>query len=125
MFMDGILADHPELEREDLIACLQYARLLVSGVRCWPSTITRPSIWVHIRTTNPIESTFATVRLRTKRSRNCGSRETTLAMVFNPLQSAQKRWKRIKGFRKLELVVNNVRLRNGAEVVDQSDRVAA
>ena len=81
--------------------------------------------WVHIRTTNPIESTFATVRLRTKRSRNCGSRETTLAMVFKLLQSAQKRWKRIKGFRKLELVVNNVRFRNGEQVVDQSDRVAA
>jgi transposase-like protein len=81
--------------------------------------------WVHIRTTNPIESTFATVRLRTKRSRNCGSRETTLAMVFKLLQSAQKRWKRIKGFRKLELVVTNVRFRNGEQVVDQSDRVAA
>ncbi len=58
--------------------------------------------WVHIRTTNPIESTFATVWLRTKRSRNCGSRDTTLAMVFKLLQSAQKHWKRIKGFRKLE-----------------------
>ena len=81
--------------------------------------------WVHIRTTNPIESTFATVRLRTKRSRNCGSRETTLTMVFKLLQSAQKRWKRIKGFRKLELVVNNVQFRNGEQVVDQSDRVAA
>jgi transposase-like protein len=81
--------------------------------------------WVHIRTTNPIESTFSTVRLRTKRSRNCGSRETTLAMVYKLLQSAQKRWKRIKGFRKLELVVNNVQFRNGEQVVDQSDSVAA
>lgn len=81
--------------------------------------------WVHIRTTNPIESTFATVRLRTKRSRNCGSRETTLAMVFKLLQSAQARWKRIKGFRKLELVVNNVQFRDGEEVTDQSDRLAA
>jgi transposase-like protein len=81
--------------------------------------------WVHIRTTNPIESTFATVRLRTKRSRNCGSRETTLAMVFKLLQSAQKRWKRIKGFGKLELVVNNVQFRNGEQVKDQSDRLAA
>lgn len=81
--------------------------------------------WVHIRTTNPIESTFATVRLRTKRSRNCGSRETTLTMVFKLLQSAQQRWKRIKGFRKLELVVNNVQFRDGEQVIDQSDRVAA
>ena len=81
--------------------------------------------WAHIRTTNPIESTFATVRLRTRRSRNCGSRETTLAMVFKLLQSAQKRWKRIKGFKKLELVVNNVQFRNGEQVNDQSDRHAA
>lgn len=59
-------------------------------------------------TTNPIESTFATVRLRTKKSRSCGSRDTTLAMVFKLLQSAEKRWKKIKGFKQLELVVNNV-----------------
>jgi transposase-like protein len=41
--------------------------------------------WIHIRTTNPIESTFATVRLCTKKNRNCGSRDTTLAMVFKLL----------------------------------------
>ncbi|NIC38643.1 IS256 family transposase [Halomonas desiderata] len=81
--------------------------------------------WVHIRTTNPIESTFATVRLRTKRSRNCGSRATTLAMVFKLLQSAQKRWRRIKHFQKLELVVSNVKFQDGEQVADQSDRNAA
>ena len=81
--------------------------------------------WVHIRTTNPIESTFATVRLRSRRSRNCGSRATTLAMVFKLLQSAQKRWKRIKGFNKLELVVNNVQFKDGEPLADQSDRAAA
>ncbi|MDR5892333.1 IS256 family transposase [Halomonas mongoliensis] len=81
--------------------------------------------WVHIRTTNPIESTFATVRLRTKRSRNCGSRATTLAMVFKLLQSAQKRWRRIKHFQKLELVVSNVKFQDGEQVTDQSDRNAA
>lgn len=43
--------------------------------------------WVHIRRTNPIESTFYTVRLRTKKSRNCGSRETTLAVVFKLLEA--------------------------------------
>lgn len=81
--------------------------------------------WVHLRTTNPIESTFATVRLRTKKSRGCGSRDTTLAMVFKLLQTAQKRWKRIKGFKLLELVVNNIQFRNGERVDDQSDRRAA
>jgi len=81
--------------------------------------------WVHLRTTNPIESTFATVRLRTKKSRGCGSRDTTLAMVFKLMQSAEKRWKRIKGFKLLELVVNNVEFRDGEVVKDQSDRNAA
>ena len=81
--------------------------------------------WIHLRTTNPIESTFATVRLRTKRSRSCGNRDTTLSMVFKLLQSAQKRWKRIKGFDQLKLVVDNVQFQDGIEVEDQSDRNAA
>ena len=78
--------------------------------------------WVHIRTTNPIESTFATVRLRTKRARNCGSREPILTMVYKLLESAQKHWKRIKGFNLLTLVVNNVKFKDGEPVRDQSDR---
>ena len=81
--------------------------------------------WVHIRTTNPIESTFSTVRLRTKRARNCGSRETTLAMVYKLLETAQKRWQRIRGFNLLTLVVNNVPFKDGEQVQDQSDRNAA
>ena len=81
--------------------------------------------WVSIRTTNPIESTFSTVRLRTKRARNCGSRETTLAMVYKLLESAQKGWKRLKGFALLTLVVNNVKFQDGVQVEDTSDRSAA
>lgn len=81
--------------------------------------------WVHLRTTNPIESTFATVRLRTKKTRNCGSRDTTLAMVFKLLKSAQNRWKRIKGFNMLELVINNVEFQDGEVVKDQSVRNVA
>ena len=81
--------------------------------------------WVHIRTTNPIESAFATVRLRTKRSKNCGSRETTLSMIFKLLQSAQKRWRKIKGFKLLPLVANDVPFKDGERVVEQEDGVAA
>jgi len=81
--------------------------------------------WIHIRTTNPIESSFATVRLRTKKSRNCGSRDSTLAMVFKLMESAQKRWKKIRGFNLLTLVVNNVKFEDGIQVVEQSDRKAA
>lgn len=81
--------------------------------------------WIHLRTTNPIESTFATVRLRTKKSKSCGSRDTTLAMVFKLMQTAQKRWRRIKGFQVLEQVVNNVEFRDGEPVENQSDSNAA
>jgi transposase-like protein len=81
--------------------------------------------WVSIRTTNPIESAFATVRLRTSKTRNCGSRSTTLAMVYKLLQSAQKRWNRLKGFQLLTLVVNNVKFQDGEQVMEQSDRKTA
>jgi len=53
--------------------------------------------WVHIHTTNPIESTFATLRLRTDRMRNCGARETTLTMLFKLLQSASESWSPCNG----------------------------
>lgn len=81
--------------------------------------------WIHIRTTNPIESAFATVRLRTKKTRNCGSRDSTLAMVFKLMESAQKRWIKIRGFNLLTLVVNNVKFEDGVQIVEQSDRKAA
>jgi putative transposase len=81
--------------------------------------------WIHIRTTNPIESAFATVRLRTKKSRNCGSRDTTLAMVFKLMESAQKRLIKIRGFNLLTLVVNNVKFKDGVQVVEQLDSEAA
>lgn len=81
--------------------------------------------WVHIRTTNPIESTFATVRLRSKRSKNCGSRETTLTMVFKLMECAEKRWRKFKGFGKLELVINNVQFKDGERVKSEDERIAA
>ena len=81
--------------------------------------------WIHIRTTNPIESAFATVRLRTKKSKNCGSRTTTLAMVFKLMQSAQKKWRKLKGFNLLQLVVNNVKFKDGVQVTEQSNKNAA
>jgi len=61
--------------------------------------------WQHIRTTNPIESTFATVRLRTKRTKGCGSREATLMMVFKLAQEAQKRWRKLRSFSLMASVV--------------------
>ena len=63
------------------------------------------SHWIHIRTTNPIESTFATVRLRTKRTKGCGSRTATLTMVFKLALEAQRTWKRLKGYKLIPLVI--------------------
>jgi len=69
--------------------------------------------WQHVRTTNPIESTFATVRLRTKRTKGCGSRTATLTMVYKLMKSAEKKWRRLNGFDKLVDVVNDIPYING------------
>jgi putative transposase len=69
--------------------------------------------WVHLRTTNPIESTFATVRHRTKKSKGCFSRTTILTMVFKLCQSAEKGWNRIHGFNTLGDVITGVRFEDG------------
>jgi transposase-like protein len=53
--------------------------------------------WSHLRTTNPIESTFATVRLRTAKTKGCGSRQACLTMVFKLCQSAEKHWRKLNG----------------------------
>lgn len=51
--------------------------------------------WQHIRTTNPIESTFATVRHRSEQTKGCGSTEATLAMVFQLAKEAEKHWRKL------------------------------
>lgn len=60
--------------------------------------------WVHIRTSNPIESMFATVRLRHRSTKGNGSADATLTMVFKLCKEAEKNWRRLKGFEKLQLV---------------------
>ena len=81
--------------------------------------------WQHIRTSNPIESTFATVRLRTNKTRGCVSRLTILSMVFQLGQSAQKRWRRLRGFKHLADVIRGVKFENGVRVDTNDSRVAA
>lgn len=71
--------------------------------------------WRHIRTTNPIESTFATVRLRTAKTRGCLSRETALTMVFQLCLSAQRRWQKLHGFKLLDNVIRGVKFIDGIE----------
>ena len=69
--------------------------------------------WAHIRTTNPIESTFATVRLRTDKTKGCGTRMATLTMVFKLTQSAEQHWNRLHGSELLADVVQGVRFVDG------------
>jgi len=80
--------------------------------------------WQSIRTSNPIESSFATIRHRTKRSKGCLSREGMLHMMFKLGQCAQKRWRRLRGFDCLEKVITGVEFRDGIEVV-KIDEIAA
>jgi len=71
--------------------------------------------WRHIRTTNPIESTFATVRLRTNKVRGCFSASTVISMAFKLCQCAQKRWIRLHRPERLADVVKGVKFVNGIE----------
>ncbi len=71
--------------------------------------------WRHIRTTNPIESTFSTVRLRTAKVRSCFSSKTVVTMAFKLCQCAQKRWQRLHGSKKLAEVIRGVIFVNGIE----------
>ena len=71
--------------------------------------------WGHLRTTNPIESTFATIRLRTAKTRNCLSERTALSLVHQLAMSAQKRWRRLRGFRHLAVVLADVRFIDGVD----------
>jgi transposase-like protein len=79
--------------------------------------------WVHIRSTNVIESTFATVRLRTNKTKGCGTRLATLTMVFKLACEAQKTWKRIKGYKLIPHVIKGVRFVDG-EMEDKEIQVA-
>jgi len=72
--------------------------------------------WQHIRTSNPIESIFATVRLRTTRTKNCGSRKTTLAMAWKLMTTAQNNWRRLRGYRLLADVIRGVEFKDGERV---------
>jgi transposase-like protein len=71
--------------------------------------------WQHLRTTNPIESTFATIRLRTAKTRNCVSAKSGLALVHQLAMSAQKRWRRLRGFKQLADVINGVNFIDGVD----------
>jgi putative transposase len=81
--------------------------------------------WKHVRSTNPVESTFATVRLRTDKTKGCLSRATALAMVFKLARSAERHWRRLNGSERLAEIIQGVRFRDGEPVTAAEDQAAA
>ena len=94
------------------VQCLQKDREVLLTFYDFPA-----EHWKHIRTTNPIESTFSTVRLRTAKVRGCFSPKTVLTMAFKLCQSAQKRWQRLHGYKIIGKVIRGVKFANGIEEI--------
>ena len=80
--------------------------------------------WTHLRTTNVIESSFATIRHRSKRAKGCVSRQSMLSMIYKMGMCAEKSWRRLRGFQQLAKVIEGVKFNDGIEVVEDS-RAAA
>lgn len=72
--------------------------------------------WTHLRTTNTVESMFATVRLRHRRTKGSGTRVACLAMVFKPAEAASKKWRRLTGAALVRDVIDGVQFKNGVKV---------
>jgi len=102
-FVSAYAAKYPKAA-----ACLAKDRDALLAVYDFPA-----EHWVHIRTTNPIESTFATVRHRTVKTRGCVSRESMLSMVFKLAVAAEQRWRRLKGSGRVGEVLRGVVFRDG------------
>ncbi len=93
------------------VACLKKDRAVLLSFYDFPA-----EHWKHIRTTNPIESTFATVRLRTAKTKGCLSRKTALTMVFKLCQSAQKKWRRLDGSEQIAEIIKGIKFKDGEKL---------
>ena len=102
------------------VACLQKDRDALLAFYDFPA-----EHWKHLRTTNPIESTFATVRHRTIRSKGCLSNKTALAMVFKLIEGAHKTWRRLDGQNLLPKLIANVKFKDGIEASPPQAKAAA
>lgn len=102
-FVATYQAKYPEA-----VECLEKDREVLLAFYDFPA-----EHWIHLRTTNPIESTFATVRLRHRRTKGNGSRVACLAMVFKLCESAAKTWRLLNGAKLLPDVIAGVRFING------------
>jgi putative transposase len=97
-----------ELKYSAAVACLVADRADLLAFYDFPA-----EHWIHLRTSNPIESTFATVRLRTAKTKGSGSRIACLTMVFKLAMSAQKHWRTLNGAKLLADVIEGVQFEDG------------
>ena len=81
--------------------------------------------WKHLRTTNVIESSFATVRHRTVRAKGCLSNNTALAMIFKLAEAAERTWRRLNGHNQLPKIILGIKFADGVEVVKSQAQAAA
>ena len=107
---DAFIAAY-ELKYDKAAECLAKDRQALLAFYDFPA-----EHWKHLRTSNPIESTFATVRHRTIRSKGCLSNRTALAMVFKLVDAAQKSWRRLDGHNQLPKLIQGVKFTDGIEV---------
>ena len=97
-----------EVKYPKAVACLRQDKESLFSFYAFPA-----EHWIHLRTSNPIESTYATVRLRTKRTKGCGSRTATLTMVWKLALEAEKTWRRLMGFKLIPLVMEGRKFVDG------------
>jgi len=108
---DGFLQTY-EAKYPKVAGCLRKDREALLAFYQFPA-----EHWQHIRTTNPIESTFATVRLRTGKTRGCLSRATALTMVFQLVRCAEKTWRRLQGYQRLAEVIAGIEFVDGEKTI--------
>ena len=109
----GVFAEKYEAKYDKAVECLTKDRDALLALYDFPA-----EHWDHLRTTNPIESVFATVRHRTVRTKGSLSSTTARLMVFKLVIAASKTWRRLKGTNQLPKVIAGVRFENGIEVIE-------
>ena len=107
-----MFADKCGAKYEKAVACLTKDREALLAFFDFPA-----EHWDHLRTSNPIESVFATVRHRTVRTKGALSAKTAKLMVFRLVDAAAKTWRRLKGENQLPKVIAGIKFQNGIEVV--------
>jgi putative transposase len=115
-----VFADKYGAKYEKAVSCLTKDREALLAFFDFPA-----EHWDHLRTSNPIESVFATVRHRTVRTKGALSAKTAKLMVFKLVNAAAKTWRRLKGENQLPKVIRGVKFQNGIEVIETPTHHAA